>query len=255
MAASPICVTPHITTTLAFQAAKIWPKISLKPPTHDDHNRDHPVSHGKQQLLNHHNHDHSQQQTQPTAIMPPAFETQSYWHTRFTTESHFEWLLPSTALLPILTSLPSGLSTPILHLGFGTSSLQLHLRAAGFTDITNVDYEPLAVERGKEAEMKEFGDVKMGYQVVDVTEMEMGREYGLVVDKGAADAVACGGEEGVRKMVERVGESLGEGGVWVCVSYSGGRFEWLVSTLIWWGWVFADFECRRRMGGSGRWGC
>lgn len=85
-----------------------------------------------------------------TPPQPPPFDSQLYWHTRFLHETTFEWLVPSTTFLSIIHPILSSLPPPIriLHLGSGTSDLHNHLRAAGFGDVTNVDYEPLALKHG-----------------------------------------------------------------------------------------------------------
>lgn len=172
--------------------------------------------------------------------MPTDFDKQSYWHDRFTTETSFEWLVPSSVFMsilePYLATLPP--SANILHIGFGTSDLQTHLRARGFTNILNIDFEPLAIRYGQELEKRTFGDVVMRYQVADAT-TELGtlttalggEKFDLVVDKSTVDAVSCGGEEGLLRMVEGVRGLLlprngsgSEPGVWVSLSYRDSRF-------------------------------
>ncbi|KAL2206750.1 hypothetical protein CC79DRAFT_906822 [Sarocladium strictum] len=156
------------------------------------------------------------------------YEKQSYWRDRFASETEFEWLITSPEFLsicrPKIAHLPSDAS--ILQLGFGTSDLQNHLRADGFTNVTNVDYEPLAVQRGRENELKTFGDVRMKYEVVDATQLDMqGRKFDLVVDKSTVDAVSCGGSEPFQRMMEGVRECLSEGGMWISLSFSAWRFD------------------------------
>ncbi|KAF8213803.1 S-adenosyl-L-methionine-dependent methyltransferase [Mycena galopus ATCC 62051] len=164
--------------------------------------------------------------------MPTDFAKQSYWHSRFTCETHFEWLVPSEALVqilaPHLARLEAEKPAPkILHLGSGTSVLQNHLRTRGFQHVTNVDYEPLAVERGRELEEKQFGDVRMWWVVADVTKLEEAfpeEKFDLVVDKSTADAVSCGGDEALVSMAREVRRVLSQGGMWLSVSYSATRF-------------------------------
>lgn len=156
------------------------------------------------------------------------FEKQSYWRDRFASETKFEWLMPSEDFVsictPYLSHLPS--DARILQLGFGTSDLQNHLRAAGFTDVTNVDYEPLAVQRGRENEQKAFGDVKMKYEVADATQLSIsGKGYDLVLDKSTVDAVSCGGGESLRRMSLGVKKALKPDGIWISLSYSQWRFD------------------------------
>ncbi|KXX80064.1 Methyltransferase-like protein 13 [Madurella mycetomatis] len=159
--------------------------------------------------------------------MPIDFDKQSYWHERFTFEKSFEWLTPSTALMdliiPYLHRLPN--SSRILHLGSGTSDLHNHLRREGFPNVTNVDFEPIAIERGQQLERDFFGDVRMGYRVADATRLDTGEKYPLVIDKSTADAIACAGEDAVMSLCRSVYRCLDAGGIWISLSYSQSRFE------------------------------
>ncbi|KAL1869620.1 hypothetical protein Daus18300_005474 [Diaporthe australafricana] len=163
--------------------------------------------------------------------MPADFEKQEYWHARFTTETNFEWLATSEEFMHILRSDadfsrldPS--SSHLLQVGFGTSDLQNWLRAAGFERVLNIDYEPLAVERGRQLERQRFQDVRMAYAVADATQLDLrGRRFDFVVDKSTVDAVSCGGEEALRRMCRGVWRCLAPGGFWISLSYSRWRFE------------------------------
>ncbi|KAI5457150.1 hypothetical protein BGZ63DRAFT_365369 [Mariannaea sp. PMI_226] len=163
--------------------------------------------------------------------MPADFEKQSYWHERFTSETSFEWLLSSEEFMRILGPVVSQLSpsnAKILHLGFGTSDLQNHLRARGFTNVLNIDYEPLAVPRGQDLELKAFGNVVMRYAVQDVTQLTLAPDdkFDLIIDKSTADAVSCAGHDPLRRMTARIRECLsGPDAVWVSLSYSAWRFD------------------------------
>ncbi|KAM0257850.1 hypothetical protein ACHAQJ_004154 [Trichoderma viride] len=171
--------------------------------------------------------------------MPADFDKQSYWHNRFSTETSFEWLLSSAGFIsiikPLITSLEPS-SARILHIGSGTSDLHNHFRHLGFLDVTNVDYEPLAVERGRELERQAFGDVRMKYAVADATQLQLSTDsdaqgltrddkFHLVVDKSTVDAVSCGGEDQLRRMARCVKECLAEDAAWVSLSYSASRFD------------------------------
>lgn len=171
--------------------------------------------------------------------MPIDFDKQSYWRERFASETEFEWLLPSGDFVAILQPHLERLdpsSARILNLGSGTSDLQNHLRRRGFLDVTNLDYEPLAAERGRRLEERAFGDVKMRYTVADVTQLNHGGSGGLpgarddgkfdlVVDKGTVDAVSCGGETPFLRMARGVRDHLADGAVWISLSYSSQRFD------------------------------
>lgn len=166
--------------------------------------------------------------------MSTEFDQQSYWHERFQTEKAFEWLQSSADFVslirePVLDVLPPPDSARILQLGAGTSDLAVQLRAAGFGDaVTNTDFEPLAISRGRELEREAFGDVRMRYAVADATKLESfagGQKYHLVIDKSTCDAVACGGEEQLLRMARSVKECLVQGGAWVSLSFSNWRFD------------------------------
>lgn len=163
--------------------------------------------------------------------MPADFDKQSYWHQRFSKEAAFEWLLPSARFMEIMEPHLAKLSPSarILQIGFGTSDLQNHFRARGFLNITNVDYEPLAVERGHELERQAFGDIKMRYAVQDATQLNLHERFDLIIDKSTVDAVSCGGETQVLRMAEGIKRCLANDddndAVWISLSYSSSRFE------------------------------
>lgn len=166
--------------------------------------------------------------------MPADFEKQSYWRERFASETSFEWLTSSESFMAILEPhlcSPSDPARPtrILHLGSGTSDLQNHFRSRGYLDVTNVDYEPLAIERGQQRERAAFDNVRMKYVVADVTQLSYGlrqnREFDVVVDKSTVDAVSCGGETAFRRMVYQVRKCLAKDGLWISLSYSARRFD------------------------------
>ncbi|KAH9990457.1 S-adenosyl-L-methionine-dependent methyltransferase [Xylariaceae sp. FL0662B] len=166
--------------------------------------------------------------------MPADFEKQSYWHDRFTSETSFEWLESSESFMAILEPYLRSLSNRerplrILHLGSGTSDLQNHFRSRGYLDVTNVDYEPLAIERGQQREKATFDNIQMKYVVADVTQLsyglQRGRTFDVVVDKSTVDAVSCGGETAFLRMAYQVRQCLANDGLWVSLSYSSQRFH------------------------------
>jgi SAM-dependent methyltransferase len=168
--------------------------------------------------------------------MAPDFEKQSYWRVRFATETSFEWLTSSATFISFVEPyLSSFRSQRILHLGSGTSDLHTYFRAKGYLDVTNVDYEPLALERGRYIEEQLFGDVQMKYAVADVTRLHLDlpqpHAYDIIVDKSTVDAVSCGGEEAFIDMVWGVRKCLAAGGLWISLSYSAVRFDLPVESL------------------------
>ena len=170
--------------------------------------------------------------------MPVDFDKQCYWRERFASETEFEWLLPSHDFMAILQPHLEGLdpsSARVLNLGCGTSDLQNHLRRRGFINVVNLDYEPLAAERGRQLEERAFGDVQMCYTVADVTQLNHhggslgvargNGKFDLVVDKSTVDAVSCGGETAFLRMARGVRDCLADGAIWISLSYSSQRFD------------------------------
>ncbi|KAK4223835.1 hypothetical protein QBC38DRAFT_538803 [Podospora fimiseda] len=164
--------------------------------------------------------------------MPADFEKQYYWKQRFQKEKAFEWLTTSPTFIntftPYLDSLDPTIE--ILHLGSGTSDLHNHLRKRGFLNVTNIDYEPLALERRQQLERNVFGDVKTKYRVADVTKLDINSDQPnkcqLIIDKSTIDAVACGGDEAVVAMAQGIYKILnGQNGVWISLSFSEHRFD------------------------------
>lgn len=161
------------------------------------------------------------------------FDKQSYWHARFAKESSFEWLTSSDIFMSLLEPHITHIkpSSPVLNIGSGTSDLHNHLRARGITNVTNLDYEPLAAQRGAQLEEQAFGEARMAYVVADATKLrdpsvrEHHGRYHLVVDKGTSDAIACGGDEAILAMARGIRQCLAQGGVWVALSYSTHRFD------------------------------
>ncbi|KAK0745424.1 S-adenosyl-L-methionine-dependent methyltransferase [Schizothecium vesticola] len=159
--------------------------------------------------------------------MPPDFDKQSYWHHRFLSETTFEWLASSETFLevaaPFLRRLPR--DAPILQLGCGTSDLHIHLRRQGFDNVTNVDFEPLAIEKGRAMEQLAFGDTRNKYLVADVLTLDLGTKFDLVLDKSTADTIACCEGPSVLAMAHRVKNHLAENGAWLSLSFSAFRFQ------------------------------
>lgn len=159
--------------------------------------------------------------------MPADFDKQEYWHQRFVKETSFEWLVPSPVFMSIVEPYIQHLnvSSKVLQIGSGTSDFQNHLRARGFQDVLNIDYEPLAIERGMQLEKQIFGNVRMRYAVADATRLSLDGTFDFIVDKSTVDAVSCGGDEAVLRMAEGVRRYLAPEGVWISLSYSSCRFD------------------------------
>ncbi|KAI1824143.1 S-adenosyl-L-methionine-dependent methyltransferase [Xylaria intraflava] len=155
------------------------------------------------------------------------FEKQSYWHDRFAKEVSFEWLTSSATFISFLEPyLVPSRTQRILHLGSGTSDLHTRLRAKGYTDVTNVDFEPLALDRGRQLEADAFGDVRTKYVVADVTRLPWtSHAFDLVVDKSTVDALACAGDTALLDMARSVHDCVAADGAWISLSFSATRFQ------------------------------
>ncbi|KAK4135970.1 hypothetical protein BT67DRAFT_448845 [Trichocladium antarcticum] len=154
----------------------------------------------------------------------PRFCKPSYWQRRFASEASFEWLASSAEFMGILAPYLHP-AARILHLGPGTSDLHNHLREGGFSHVTNIDYEPLAIERGQRAERDRFGDVRMKYLVADATRLDLHERYQIAIDKSTADAVSCGEAHSLASMAQGIRRCLSDDGLWVSLSFSPFRFE------------------------------
>ncbi|KAI0639555.1 hypothetical protein C8Q77DRAFT_1081796 [Trametes polyzona] len=155
--------------------------------------------------------------------MPPDYELQSYWQTRFVDENHFEWLGDGKdTILPHVRSFlrgsrasPDTSSSParLLHIGAGTSSLSERLRELYISEyggevderaIVNADFveELVARKRAAEESRREAGGPSRGMQWVcaDVLrwpDLERlletgGGLFNVVVEKSTSDAISCG---------------------------------------------------------------
>ncbi|KAF8513507.1 hypothetical protein JB92DRAFT_3116282 [Gautieria morchelliformis] len=153
------------------------------------------------------------------------FSSRSYWDNRFASEYAFEWLQPSSTILPTVKAEVQAQhrdDMAMLHLGSGSSDLSNHLRHLLFPEhnqdgcrnisssavILNVDFAAAAIETGRRREREEFGDARNGignmhWEVVDLLDWasfkrscdeHCGRQFNLIVEKSCTDALACGAD-------------------------------------------------------------
>lgn len=153
--------------------------------------------------------------------MPPNYESESFWNTRFKTESHFEWLGDGReTIIPVLQQYllthdknAKELPPKTLHIGAGTSTLssailrtyhniyesQTEMRGV----VVNTDFAEEAVERGRQSAEAVRGEVR--WEKVDLLSWgdckklvpylssgEGGELFEVVVDKSTSDAISCG---------------------------------------------------------------
>lgn len=151
--------------------------------------------------------------------MPPNYDSEEFWDTRFKTETHFEWLGSGReSILPVLRSYfqlrltsnpPIELPPLLLHIGAGTSTLSNDLleeyhkaypTASHKPLIVNTDFAEEAVRRGNDTTSGE-GEVVwervdlMRWKEVFALKEKMvhttGRKFDVVVDKSTTDAISC----------------------------------------------------------------
>lgn len=186
------------------------------------------------------------------------YSSQTYWSSRFENEQSFEWLTPSFALIPHITRALDDLganSLKIIHIGCGNSELSLDLRhlvegrlGAPNAKVINIDYAAPALDRMRAAELARFGDTHMRWEVLDLldwtttSQLLSEPERAVIVDKSCADAIACGpdvrapllagGTRAVHPMevlALHLAALVAPGSIWLAVSYSSTRFEFLAS--------------------------
>ncbi|KXS22255.1 hypothetical protein M427DRAFT_65281 [Gonapodya prolifera JEL478] len=195
--------------------------------------------------------------------MPIGYETKRHWNKRFQKESHFEWLLEwdhyESLVLPYLTSLGvqklhSGGASPyrVLHLGCGNSSLGVDFanwavvyrkrasevqdqsgNEAPFLVVTNVDFSNVVITNMKERyppEDFEQHGVQLEWICGDARTLRSlpSDHYDLVIDKSCFDALVCGGREHARKAVRALQRVAKLDAVWVMISYSTNREEYVL---------------------------
>ncbi len=152
--------------------------------------------------------------------MPPDYELQSYWKTRFDGEQHFEWLgdgkdtiLPHVRAFLASRASPGSSPARLLHIGAGTSSLSERLRELyisvygnGVDEgvIVNADFveELVARKRAAEEARRVVGGPGEGMSWVRMDALEWqeldgfvdtnGGLFDLVVEKSTSDAISCG---------------------------------------------------------------
>ena len=115
-----------------------------------------------------------------------AYSSPAYWDSRYSRESHYEWLLDYRALAPALAPLLARLGTGarILQLGCGNSGLALDLHTAGYTEVTNIDISPVCV-----------ANMRARHPELTFLEMDMAsmafpdHSFDLVVEKATVDSV------------------------------------------------------------------
>lgn len=111
----------------------------------------------------------------------------SYWDERFGEEQSFEWLMEFAACKDQL--LPHLLPTDrILIVGCGNSSFSASLYDAGYTNIVNIDYSCVVVDKMRS--LNQTLRPNMTWLEMDMTKLSfIDGEFDVVIDKAAMDAL------------------------------------------------------------------
>ncbi|KAJ1393771.1 S-adenosyl-L-methionine-dependent methyltransferase [Ochromonadaceae sp. CCMP2298] len=109
-----------------------------------------------------------------------------YWNKRFADEEVYDWLVEfehvAKDILPLLQ-----ISDRILIVGCGNSTFSRRLYDAGYTNIVNIDYSGVVIERMRELNKDVPG---MEWQTMDMRMLDfLDKSFDVVIDKAAMDAL------------------------------------------------------------------
>ncbi|KAI8824646.1 hypothetical protein BJ741DRAFT_633301 [Chytriomyces cf. hyalinus JEL632] len=181
-------------------------------------------------------------------LKPKDFSSKAFWDERFEKEERFEWLSDARAIVDNCTRIAAGDPVSLLHVGCGTSQLSNALREAMPTAIiANIDYSPLALERGRRMETEQFGSSAMRWMTADLLDSnsllgavskECSLPFDIIVEKSCADAISCGEDVALSLpaygsttlpptsvMALNLSRIARHGAKWVALSYSKYRFD------------------------------
>jgi hypothetical protein len=133
--------------------------------------------------------------TKTVASHNSEFGRLDYWEKRFEVEQEYDWLLTfdqvKASLLPYLADETyGGKKARILLVGVGNSSFSADLYDAGYTNLVNVDYSGVVIEKMKK--LHEKARPNMQWRCMDMTDLqfdEVDMPFDIVIDKAAMDAI------------------------------------------------------------------
>lgn len=193
----------------------------------------------------------------------PDYSSRQYWRDRLLGEDlkGFEWLLSSKEILPHVATLLDhrpGRVTHVLHLGCGSSTLGLDMQQHFGERVTvqDADYAISGTERkflALQADPDALAIPVLHFDALNLRDMLASAPQGgwdILVDKSTADAIACGeplvtvssggstpsAREPIEVLCENLYQATSSDAVWLCISYSSGRFDFLNGAETRYGW-------------------
>ncbi|EQC30360.1 hypothetical protein SDRG_11937 [Saprolegnia diclina VS20] len=161
----------------------------------------------------------------------PDYGSAEYWDARYISEgnrtsrdAYFPYSVIQKGLEPFFK--PSK-AERILIVGCGTSSMGHDMLAAGFRDITCMDFSPAAIRIVTQRQAPPIdGQPALKYVLMDVRDMAAfpSESFDAVIDKGVLDSVVCGvaNSAGASQMMNEIHRVLTADGA--CFVFSNGSY-------------------------------
>ena len=176
------------------------------------------------------------------------FSSAEYWASRFTTETSFEWLLPSSQIIAfvienIQPDLESRKAIKCLHIGCGTSDLGKELEDALKEKLRSIvsdvevdvqvidsDYVAESIQPSPNASLESRQILPLDcLNLSDLMHKSPEQGWDLIIDKSTADAISCGPIidciEPLQILLRNLAKVTKKGTRWISISYSATRFS------------------------------
>ncbi|KDO35701.1 hypothetical protein SPRG_18855 [Saprolegnia parasitica CBS 223.65] len=121
------------------------------------------------------------------------YKNQSYWDSRFASEESYDWLARYNDVADLIAQyVPK--SSRLLIVGCGNSTFSVDLYDAGYTNIVNLDFSSVVIERmsGKYTESRPLMRWVVG-DMLKLPESFDASSFDVVIDKAAMDALMVEG--------------------------------------------------------------
>ncbi|PWN49461.1 S-adenosyl-L-methionine-dependent methyltransferase [Violaceomyces palustris] len=119
------------------------------------------------------------------------FQTREYWDSRYEKEDgDFDWFKKYDEIRDIFLELIPSKQSRVLMLGCGNSTLSADMYADGYSNITNIDYSPVVIDKMRARHPE------MAWHVMDIRELKENSAalgglgtWDVIIDKGTMDAL------------------------------------------------------------------